>query len=131
MNFLDGLDEDVRLIVIAATNKPDGLNPAFIRVGRFEQKVHFKVPNENDRLAILRIHTRKMKLAADVHLEKIAADRTFGMTGADLALLCSQAALRYVRQNAAEQATGNEVGKLFGVSMQNIEEAAAALSEKD
>lgn len=87
---MDGLEELRRVVVIGATNRPDLVDPALLRPGRFDELIYVPVPNEQARLAILRVHTKGMALAPDVDLEKLAA-RTTGYTGADLAEVCRKA----------------------------------------
>lgn len=129
MSFMDGLAHDSGMVVIAATNvKLESLCSSLFRVGRFEHNINFKIPDGQDRLAILQSHTRNLKLASDVHIETLASFRTIGMSGAELALICSQAAVRYIRESALGKMRNDE---LTGVSMRHFEEAAAAMRETD
>ncbi len=98
---MDGFDDRVNVIVIAATNRPDVLDPALLRPGRFDRQVTVGLPDRDGREAILRIHTRPLRLAADVDLELLAR-RTPGFSGADLANLANEAALTAARRGAAE-----------------------------
>jgi transitional endoplasmic reticulum ATPase len=79
-------------VVIAATNRPNTLDPALRRFGRFDREIDIGVPDEVGRMEILRIHTKNMKLSADVDLAE-QAKSTHGFVGADLAQLCTEAAL--------------------------------------
>merc|ERR1712196_92299 len=84
-------------VVIGATNRPNTIDQALRRFGRFDRELDIGVPDDNGRLEILRIHTKNMKLAPDVKLEEIAA-QTHGFVGADLAQLCTEAALTCIRE---------------------------------
>lgn len=90
--LLDGMDNDGRVVVIAATNRPDAIDPAFRRPGRFDREVHIGIPNEISRYEILKIHTRKMQLSSEVNLKKIA-EMTHGYVGADLEAICREAGI--------------------------------------
>jgi transitional endoplasmic reticulum ATPase len=83
--------------VIGATNRPNSIDAALRRFGRFDREIDIGVPDENGRLEILRIHTRNMKLADDVDLESISK-QTHGHVGADLAALCTEAAMQCIRE---------------------------------
>jgi cell division protease FtsH len=98
---MDGFDERQEVIVLAATNRPDVLDPALLRPGRFDRHVEVPLPDRNGREGILRIHTRKLRLAHDVDLA-ILARTTTGLSGADLANLCNEATLVAARQNKLE-----------------------------
>src|SRR5579885_2298032 len=95
---MDGFDTRQAVVVIAATNRPDGLDKALLRPGRFDRRVTVDRPDWNGRLAILKIHTRNVPLAPDVDLITIARATT-GMVGADLANLVNEAALLAARRN--------------------------------
>ena len=95
---LDGIEPLTNVVVIAATNRPDILDPALLRPGRFDRLIYVPPPDKKARLEILKIHTRKMPLAEDVDLEAIA-EKTEGYTGADLEALCREAAMLAVREN--------------------------------
>lgn len=96
LTLLDGLSERGQVVVIGATNRPDDLDPALRRPGRFEREVAVGVPDRTARHAILQIHTRSMPLAEDVDLTDLAA-QTHGFVGADLAALCREAGLERLR----------------------------------
>jgi len=95
---MDGFDNRQAVVVIAATNRPDGLDQALLRPGRFDRRVTVDRPDWNGRLAILKIHSRTVPLASDVDLVAIARGTT-GMVGADLANLVNEAALIAARRN--------------------------------
>ena len=94
---MDGFDPSKGIIVLAATNRPEVLDKALLRPGRFDRRITVDRPNLAGRLATLQVHTRNIKLAEDVNLEKIA-QATAGCVGADLANLVNGAALRAVRK---------------------------------
>jgi cell division protease FtsH len=93
---MDGFDSREKVIVIAATNRPDVLDPALLRPGRFDRQVVVDLPDAQGRKGILRIHTHQIKLSEDVDLDVIASI-TIGMSGAQLASLCNEAALLAAR----------------------------------
>jgi len=95
---LDGFDRDTRVIVLAATNRPDVLDPALLRPGRFDRRVVLDLPDINDREAILKIHAQGKALAKDVDLRKVAV-RTPGFSGADLANIMNEGAILAARKN--------------------------------
>ncbi|MCL7393150.1 MAG: CDC48 family AAA ATPase [Thaumarchaeota archaeon] len=95
--LMDGLKPRGRVVVIGATNRPNAIDPALRRPGRFDREIEIGVPNKQGRLEILQIHTRGMPLAEDVDLEKIA-NVTHGFVGADLEALCKEAAMRALRR---------------------------------
>jgi cell division protease FtsH len=95
---MDGFSPSESVIVLAATNRPDVLDPALLRPGRFDRHVTVDRPTKRGRLEILKVHIRNVPLAADVDLEKIARS-TVGMSGADLANLVNEAALLATREN--------------------------------
>src|SRR3954465_5792124 len=96
---MDGFDSSTGLVLLAATNRPEILDPALLRAGRFDRQVLVDRPEKRGRMQILAVHLRKLKLAPDVNLEEIAA-LTPGFTGADLANLANEAAVRATRRNA-------------------------------
>jgi len=101
LSLMDGLEARGKVIVIAATNRPNAIDPALRRPGRFDREIEIKVPDKRGRLEILQIHTRNMPLATDdedqVDSEKIAAV-THGFVGADLEYLCKEAAMKCLRR---------------------------------
>jgi len=98
---MDGFEPTQNIIVIAATNRPDVLDPALLRPGRFDRRVVIDLPDLKDREEILQVHARKKPLAKEVVLKKIA-ERTSGFSGADLANILNEAAILAARQNHKE-----------------------------
>ncbi|TYZ60513.1 hypothetical protein PybrP1_009291 [[Pythium] brassicae (nom. inval.)] len=97
LTLMDGLKQRASVVVIGATNRPNSMDPALRRFGRFDREIDIGVPDENGRLEVFRIHTRNMKLDDDVDPESIARD-TQGFVGADMAALCTEAALQCIRE---------------------------------
>jgi transitional endoplasmic reticulum ATPase len=97
LTLMDGLNSRAHVIVIGATNRPNSIDPALRRFGRFDREIDIGVPDEVGRLEILRVRTRNMKLSEDVELKKVAKE-THGHVGADLAALCTEAALQCIRE---------------------------------
>lgn len=97
LTLMDGLKQRAHVIVMAATNRPNSIDPALRRFGRFDREVDIGIPDANGRLEILRIHTKNMKLHEDVDLEAISKE-THGCVGADMASICSEAALQQIRE---------------------------------
>jgi cell division protease FtsH len=97
---MDGFEPGTNVIVLAATNRPEILDPALLRPGRFDRRIAVNAPDRNGRVEILKIHTRSVPLGPDVDLDRIAAS-TPGATGADIALLVNEAALFAARRNHA------------------------------
>jgi cell division protease FtsH len=95
---MDGFNTNTNVIIIAATNRPDVLDPALLRPGRFDRRVTMDLPDIAEREAILRLHTKGKPLATDVQLKKIA-QRTSGFSGADLANLLNEGAILTARRN--------------------------------
>ncbi len=98
---MDGFEPNEKVIVMAATNRPDVLDPALLRPGRFDRRVVIDLPDRSDREAILIIHSKKKQLAEDVNMQVIA-ERTPGFSGADLASLMNEAAILAARENRTE-----------------------------
>lgn len=98
LSEMDGFDTHKGVIIIAATNRPDVLDTALLRPGRFDRQIVVDAPDLKERLAILKVHTRRLRLAPNVDLE-IIAQRTPGFVGADLANICNEAALLAARRN--------------------------------
>ena len=94
---MDGFDSDANVIVLGATNRPEVLDPALLRPGRFDRRVFVQAPDAAGRAAILRVHTRSVPLAEDADIDKLAAS-TPGMVGAELANLVNEAALVAARR---------------------------------
>jgi len=99
--LMDGLAGRGNVIVIGATNRPGALDPALRRPGRFDREIEIGVPDKHSRFEILQIHTRGMPLAKDIELQKLT-DMTHGYTGADLAALCRETAMKALRRYLPE-----------------------------
>ena len=97
LSLMDGLEARGKVIVIAATNRPNAIDPALRRPGRFDREIEIKVPDKKGRKDILMIHTRNMPLSDDVNLDKIASI-SHGYVGADLEYLCKEAAMKCLRR---------------------------------
>jgi cell division protease FtsH len=106
---MDGFDRSVAIIILAATNRPEILDPALMRAGRFDRQVLVDRPDKKGRIDILRIHLKNLKLADDVKLEDVAA-LTPGFTGADLANLGNEAAVLATRRDAESIAMADFTG---------------------
>jgi cell division protease FtsH len=119
---LDGFDPQVGIVLLAATNRPEILDPALLRAGRFDRQVLVDRPDRVGRAAILAVHTKKVQLSAEVKLEQVAA-LTPGFTGADLANLVNEAALVATRRGAEEVAMDD-----FNVAIERI---VAGLEKKN
>jgi len=100
---MDGFEPNEKVIMMAATNRPDVLDPALLRPGRFDRRVVIDLPDRKDRLAILEVHTRNKPFAEDVNLDVIAA-RTPGLSGADLHSLVNEAAILAAREDRTKVA---------------------------
>ncbi|MEK6972238.1 MAG: CDC48 family AAA ATPase, partial [Thermoproteota archaeon] len=97
LSLMDGLEARGKVIVISATNRPNAIDPALRRPGRFDREIEIKVPDKKGRKDILAIHTRNMPLSDDVDIEKYAAI-SHGYVGADLEYLCKEAAMKCIRR---------------------------------
>jgi len=97
LSLMDGLESRGKVIVISATNRPNAIDPALRRPGRFDREIEIKVPDKKGRKDILTIHTRNMPLADDVKIDKISAV-SHGYVGADLEYLCKEAAMKCLRR---------------------------------
>ncbi|BDB97074.1 CDC48 family AAA ATPase [Saccharolobus caldissimus] len=95
---MDGIEKLENVVVIAATNRPDILDPALLRPGRFEKLIYVPPPDKKARIEILKVHTKNIVIGEDVSLEEIA-EKTEGYTGADLAALVREAAMRAIRES--------------------------------
>jgi len=127
LSLMDGLEARGKVIVIAATNRPNALDPALRRPGRFDREIEIKVPDKKGRLEILQIHTRHMPLAQDVDLEKLASV-THGFVGADLEYLCKEAAMKALRRvlpelKLDEEKIPPEILNKLEVTMKDFEDA--------
>ena len=99
--LMDGLTERGNVVVLGATNRPDSVDPALRRPGRFDREMEISVPNADGRLEILQIHTRGMPLAKDIELKNLASE-LHGYTGADIKALCREAAIKAIRRYLPE-----------------------------
>jgi len=126
---MDGFDPNVNVIVMAATNRPDVLDPALLRPGRFDRRVILDEPDISDREAILKVHARKKPLAKEVSLRRIA-ERTPGFSGADLANLLNEAAILAARRNK-KIITMDELLESIEKVMLGPERKSRVLSEKE
>ena len=106
--LMDGLESRGEIIVIGATNRPNAIDPALRRPGRFDREIEIGIPNKNGRLSILEIHTRSMPLADTVNLEDLAT-RTHGFVGADLLSLTKEAGMRAIRRVFPKIVWGEEI----------------------
>nr|CAD7462219.1 unnamed protein product [Timema tahoe] len=132
LTLMDGLKQSSHVIVMAATNRPNSIDGALRRFGRFDREIDIGIPDATGRLEILRIHTKNMKLADDVDLEQIAAE-THGHVGADLASLCSEAALQQIREkmdliDLEDDQIDAEVLSSLAVTMENFRYAMSKSS---
>jgi transitional endoplasmic reticulum ATPase len=101
LSLMDGMGSRGNIIVIGATNRPNAIDPALRRPGRFDREVEIGVPDKAGRYEVLQIHTRNMPLAEDVDLKRLS-DVTHGYTGADIASLCREAAMKALRRYIPE-----------------------------
>jgi len=124
LTLMDGLKQRSHVIVMAATNRPNSIDPALRRFGRFDREVDIGIPDATGRLEILQIHTKNMKLDDEVDLEQVAAE-THGYVGSDMASLCSEAALQQIREkmdliDLEDDTIDAEVLNSLAVSMENF-----------
>ena len=110
LTLMDGLKSRGQVVIIGATNRPDSIDPALRRPGRFDREIEIGVPDQEERLEILEIHTRSMPLSEDVNLEEFAAV-THGFVGADLESLCREAAMRVVRRIIPDIKSDEEISE--------------------
>jgi transitional endoplasmic reticulum ATPase len=127
LSLMDGLEGRGKVIVIAATNRPNAIDPALRRPGRFDREIEIKVPDKRGRLEILQIHARNMPLDTDVDQDKIAGV-THGFVGADLEYLCKEAAMKCLRRllpelNLEDEKLAPEVLNKLVVTMADFENA--------
>ena len=99
--LMDGMSERGNVIVLGATNRPESIDPALRRPGRFDREIEIGVPNAEGRIEILQIHTRGMPLAADIDMRQLASE-LYGYTGADIKALCREAAMKALRRYLPE-----------------------------
>ncbi len=129
--LMDGLKGRGKVIVIAATNRPDAIDDALRRPGRFDREIEIGVPNADGRKEILQIHTRGMPLGEDVDLSQIAKT-TYGFVGADLEALCREAAMNTLRKmlpdlNLEEEKIPSEVLEKIEVKKEDFDNAARGI----
>jgi transitional endoplasmic reticulum ATPase len=125
--LMDGLTERGQVIVLGATNRPESVDPALRRPGRFDREIEISVPNADGRLEILHIHTRGMPLDEDVDLKTLAAE-LHGYTGADIKSLCREAAMKALRNYFPEidvetEKISSEILQSMKVSLQDFYDA--------
>jgi len=124
LSLMDGMGSRGNIIVIGATNRPNAIDPALRRPGRFDREVEIGVPDKAGRFEVLQIHTRNMPLAEDVDLQHLA-NVTHGYTGADTASLCREAAMRALRRyipdiNLEEERVPPDVLEKMVVNMEDM-----------
>jgi transitional endoplasmic reticulum ATPase len=118
---LDGLEELRNVVVIAATNRPDIIDPALLRAGRFDRIIGIKTPSEDARKGIFEIHLKDKPLATDVNLD-ILAEKTDNYVGADIEAVCREASMLAIREYVKK--SGDKAGKPdFKIDMKHFEEA--------
>eukprot|EP00160_Parvularia_atlantis_P008069 Unigene1729_Nuclearia_a/m.5309 Unigene1729_Nuclearia_a/g.5309 ORF Unigene1729_Nuclearia_a/g.5309 Unigene1729_Nuclearia_a/m.5309 type:complete len:803 (+) Unigene1729_Nuclearia_a:133-2541(+) len=127
LTLMDGLKARSNVVVMAATNRPNSIDPALRRFGRFDREIDIGIPDATGRLEILRIHTKNMKLDDDVDLEQIASE-THGYVGSDVASLCSEAAMQQIREkmdliDLEDETIDAEVLNALAVTMANFRHA--------
>jgi len=127
LTLMDGIKKRSNVVVIAATNRPNTIDGALRRFGRFDREIDIGIPDPTGRLEILRIHTKNMKLDESVNLESIASE-THGYVGADLAQLCTEAALQCIREkmdviDMEEETIDTEVLESMAVTMDHFKVA--------
>ena len=131
LSLMDGLNSRGKVVVIGATNRPNSIDEALRRPGRFDREIEIGVPDRHGRMEILQIHTRGMPLANDVDLGHIA-DKTHGYVGADLAALCREAAMAALRRvlpdvNVDDETIPSEVLNKISVEMNDFLNAMKGL----
>ncbi len=127
LSLMDGLNSRGKVVVIGATNRPNSIDEALRRPGRFDREIEIGVPDVHGRLEILQIHTRGMPLTKDVDL-KLLSEKTHGYVGADLAALCREAAMAALRRvlpdvNVDEETIPSEVLNKISVGMEDFTNA--------
>jgi transitional endoplasmic reticulum ATPase len=127
LSLMDGLKTRKNVIVIGATNRPEAIDNALRRPGRFDREIELRVPDKSGRREIFQIHTRSMPLTPDVDIDELS-DRTYGFVGADIAALCKEAAINVLRRvlpniDMKDQALPHEVFERLRVTRHDFEEA--------
>ncbi|MGE5539543.1 MAG: ATP-dependent zinc metalloprotease FtsH [Gemmatimonas sp.] len=126
---LDGFDPTTGVVLLAATNRPEILDPALLRAGRFDRQILVDRPDKTGRRQVLAVHVRKIKLAADVDLEQVAA-LTVGFSGADLANLVNEAAILATRRSA-ESVTADDFTRAIERIVAGLEKKTRVLTRKE
>ena len=126
---MDGFDSSTGIVVLAATNRPEILDPALLRPGRFDRQILVDRPDKNGRLQILKVHVKKIRLAPEVDLEQIAA-MTTGFSGADLANLVNEAAIVATRRGA-DAVAQSDFTAAFERIVAGLEKKTRVLSERE
>lgn len=126
---MDGFEDNVGVIILAATNRPESLDPALTRPGRFDRQVPVGLPDLKGRVAILQVHAAKIKVAPDIDFEKVARMAS-GASGAELANIVNEAALRAVRNNRS-YATQEDLEESIEVVIAGYEKKNAILTDKE
>ena len=124
LTLMDGISANSHMVVIGCTNRPNSIDPALRRFGRFDREIDIGVPDDKGRLEILNIHTQKMRLSSEVNIEEICKE-TYGFVGADLAQLCTEAAMQCIREKSEffdidEEKIDNTVLSSLFVSQDNF-----------
>lgn len=127
LTLMDGLKGRANVVVIGATNRPNSIDPALRRFGRFDREIDIGCPDENGRLEVFRIHTRNMRLDEDVDPLKIAKE-THGYVGSDIAALCTEAAMQCIREKMSlfdieDETIDAEVLNSMAVTMEHFKHA--------
>ena len=126
---MDGFDGETGVIVLAATNREDMLDPALLRPGRFDRKVHISLPALPDREAIFKVHLRKIKVDPEVDINKLA-QQTPGFSGAEIANVCNEAAIFAARRNS-ETVTMHDFSEAIDKVTMGLENKSLLLTEQD
>ncbi|MDH5432297.1 MAG: AAA family ATPase, partial [Nitrosopumilus sp.] len=127
LTLMDGMKSRGKVVVIAATNRPDSIDPALRRPGRFDREIEIGIPDDEGRLEVLNIHTRGMPLDKKVDLKKISKT-THGFVGADLEVLCKEAAMKSLRRilpeiNLEEEKVSKELLQKIKITSEDFTEA--------
>ncbi len=126
---MDGFDANKGVVILAATNRPDSLDPALLRPGRFDRRIPVNLPDLQGRVAILKVHAKDVKMSGDIDYEAIAR-ATSGASGAELANIINEAALRAVR-NGKEEVTQEDLEESVETVIAGYKRKNAVLSEEE
>ncbi|MEM5829065.1 MAG: AAA family ATPase, partial [Candidatus Aenigmatarchaeota archaeon] len=130
LTLMSGVEELKDVFVIATTNRPDIIDPALLRPGRFDKQILIPVPDKEGRKEILKVHTRNMPLASDVNLDEIA-EKTEGFSGADIEALCREAALNALRKDInAKEVTKQDFEEALKVITPSVSKEMNKLYER-